>query len=199
MSEAFTVLLAEDEGAVAASVAAQLAGLGHRVLAEAVTGSEAVALAISLKPQVIIMDIVMPDCDGIEAARKISQDCPTPVVFLSGHFDQALLQGVTEAGGLAYLLKPATPDQLQAALTLAVRQFREIQDMQEQLTRLDQALEDRKVLAKAKGLIMAQHGITEQETHRWLQKQASRSNVALIELARAIVAASPVLTHRSPK
>ena len=185
------VLLAEDEPAVAASVEEQLRALGHEVVGEAATGEEAVSLATQTDPDVVVMDIVMPDGDGIEAARRIAEQSPTPVVFLSGHFDEDLLEGVVASGGLAYLLKPATSGQLQAALTLARERFREMKDLRDQAHRLEQALEARKLLSRAKGLLMRRHGLTEEEAHRRMQKEASRSNTKLVELARAILAAEP--------
>ncbi len=185
------VLLAEDEATVAASVAAQIEALGHAIVGEAASGKEAVELAAQTDPDVVIMDIMMPDGDGIEAARRIAEQSPTPVVFLSGHFDQELLEGVVASGGLAYLLKPATSDQLQAALALARERFAEMEDLRDQASRLEQALEVRKLVSRAKGLLMERHGLTEQEAHRRMQKEASRSNMKLADLARAILAADP--------
>lgn len=185
------ILLAEDEPAVAASVEEQLRALGHEIVGEAATGEEAVILAAQTEPDVVVMDIVMPDGDGIEAARRIAEQSPTPVVFLSGHFDEELLEGVVASGGLAYLLKPATSGQLQAALTLARERFREMKDLRDQTRRLEQALEARKLVTRAKGLLMRRHGLTEEEAHRRMQKEASRSNMKLVQLARAILAAEP--------
>jgi response regulator NasT len=183
------VLLAEDESAVAASLAAQLEALGHRVVGEAGTGEEAVRLAMEARPDVVVMDIKMPDGDGIEAARRIAEQSPVPVVFLSGHFDEGLLAGVAESGGLAYLLKPATADQLQAALGLARQRFGEMKALREQVSRLGEALEARKLVARAKGLLMQRHGLSEEEAHRRMQKEASRTNRRLVDLARAVLAA----------
>jgi AmiR/NasT family two-component response regulator len=188
---ALRILLAEDEPAVAASVEEQLRALGHEIVGEAATGEEAVSLAAQTEPDVVVMDIVMPDGDGIEAARRIAEQSPTPVVFLSGHFDEELLEGVVASGGLAYLLKPATSGQLQAALTLARERFREMKDLRNQARRLEQALEARKLVTRAKGLLMRRHGLTEEEAHRRMQKEASRSNMKLVQLARAILAAEP--------
>jgi len=187
------IVLAEDEPAVAASVAEQLRALGHEVVAEAATGQEAVRLAAEKGPDLVVMDIKMPDGDGIEAARRIAEVSPLPVVFLSGHFNDDFLAGVAASGGLAYLLKPATSEQLQAALILARRRFAEMQDLREQVVRLDKALEARKLIARAKGLLMERHGLTEEEAHRRMQKEASSANMQLAEFARAILAAEPFL------
>jgi response regulator NasT len=191
------ILLAEDESAVAASVHEQLRALGHEVVGEAATGREAVSLAAKLKPDLVLMDIVMPDGDGIAAARQIAEQSPTPVVFLSGHFDEELLEGVVASGGLAYLLKPATSDQLQAAVALAQGRFREMKDLGEQVRRLEEALAARKLVTRAKGLIMQRHGLTEEDAHRRMQKEASRANMRLVDLARAILAADPFVGNGS--
>lgn len=188
------IVLVEDEPAVAASVMEQLQGLGHQVVGEAGTAREAVRLVEEMRPDLVIMDIRLPDEDGIEAARRIAERSPTPVVFLSGHFDEELLAGVVEAGGLAYLLKPATSDQLQAALVLARERFSEMKDLRVQVARLDQALESRKLVARAKGVLMERHGLSEEEAHRRMQKEASRSNTKLVDLARAILTAGTLLS-----
>ena len=191
------VLVAEDESIVAASLVEQLRGLGHDVVGEAATCREVVRMAAETNPDVILMDIKMPDCDGIEAAREISQRQPVPVVFLTGHFDQHLLAGAVESGGMAYLLKPAGPEQLQSALSLARRRFEEMSDLRAQVGRLEEALEVRKLLSRAKGLLMAQHGLTEEEAHRRMQKEASRANLKLAEVARAILTTSSLLAEEN--
>lgn len=194
---ALKVLLAEDEPAVAASVEQQIRALGHEVVAEAATGSEAVKLAVQKRPDVVVMDIRMPDCDGIEAARRIAEESPRPVVFLTGHFEDAFVDGAAASGGLAYLLKPATSEQLQAALTLAHTRFAEMRDLRHQVERLENALEARKLVSQAKGVLMARHGLSEEEAHRRMQKEASRCNQKLVDLARAVLATDPLLTARS--
>jgi AmiR/NasT family two-component response regulator len=186
------VLIAEDDAVVAASLGKQLEELGHHVVGEAADGREAVKLAASLQPEAIVMDIAMPDLDGIGAAREIARQCPRPVIFLSGFFDEALLHGVVEAGGMAYLLKPATASQLGAALSLAVQRFGEMGDLRQQVTQLNEALETRKLVARAKGTLMERHGWTEQEAHRTLQKEASSRNMKLADLAQAILTAEAV-------
>jgi AmiR/NasT family two-component response regulator len=191
------ILLAEDDPAVAAAVQEQLRALGHEIVAEATTGRQAAELAAQIKPDVVVMDIVMPDGDGIEAARRIAEQSPAPVVFLSGHFDEDLLDGVVASGGFAYLLKPATSEQLQAALVLARERFRQMKDLGDQVRQLEHALAARKLITRAKGLLMERHGLTEEEAHRRLQKEASRSNMKLVDLARAILAADPVLGDRT--
>jgi len=194
---ALKVLLAEDEPAVAASIEQQIRALGHEVIAEATTGSEAVRLAAQKRPDVIVMDIRMPDCDGIEAARQIAEQSPLPIVFLTGHFEEEFLAGAAASGGLAYLLKPATSEQLQAALTLAYTRFAEMRDLKQQVVRLEKALEVRKLVSQAKGLLMARHGLSEEESHRRMQKEASRSNQKLVDLARAVLATEPLLATRN--
>lgn len=189
MVENLRILIADDETAVAAALAGQLKALGHCVVGEAGTGREAVRLAAEMRPDVVVMDIRMPDGDGIEAAKRMADSAPVPVLFLSGHFDQDLLEGVVESGGLAYLMKPATSEQLQAALALVRKRFAEMTDLRDQVSRLGEALEARKLIGRAKGLLMDRQGLTEEEAHRQMQKEASRSNTRLVDLAKAILAA----------
>ena len=184
------VLVAEDEGSVVTALEGQLQALGCEVVGEAATGREAVELAGKRRPDVVLMDIKMPDMDGIEAARMIAEQCPVPVVFLSGHFNDELLAEVVSAGGMAYLLKPASTEQLQAAFNLARERFAEMRDLRRQVEKLREALEARKLIARAKGLVMARQGIGEEEAHRRMQKEASGGNMKLVDLARAILAAS---------
>jgi AmiR/NasT family two-component response regulator len=195
--EGLRILLAEDESAVAASLAAQLQALGHQVVGEAASGAEAVRLAVEKRPEAIIMDIKMPDGDGIEAARRIAEQSPLPVLFLSGHFDQELLAGVTQSGGLAYLFKPATADQIQAALSLARRRFAEMKGLRDQVARLEQLLEERKLVARARGLVMDRQGLSEEEAQRWLQKEATRSRSRLVEVARGLLTAAGLMARSS--
>jgi AmiR/NasT family two-component response regulator len=192
------ILLAEDDLPVAASLAAQLRALGHEVIGEAASGAEAVRLAAERRPEAIIMDIKMPDGDGIEAAQRIAMEWPLPVLFLSGHFDRDLLAGVSESGGLAYLLKPATSDQLQAALALARTRFTELESLRDQAVHLEQLLQARKLVARAKGVLMDQHGLTEEEARRRMQKEAACSKTKLVDVARAILAASGVVEPGAP-
>jgi len=189
MVENLRILIADDETAVAAALAGQLKALGHCVVGEAGTGREAVRLAAEMRPDVVVMDIRMPDGDGIEAAKRMADFAPVPVLFLSGHFDQDLLEGVVESGGLAYLMKRATSEQLQAALALVRKRFAEMTDLRDQVSRLGEALEARKLNGRAKGLLMDRQGLTEEEAHRQMQKEASRSNTRLVDLAKAILAA----------
>lgn len=197
MSQGLRVVLAEDEPAVAAAIVEQLRALGHRVVGKAATGEEAVRLAAEQRPDVIVMDIRMPDCDGIEAARRIAESCPAPVVFLTGYFDEELVAGAVASGGLAYLLKPAVSAQLGAALDLAHTRFHEMKDMKDHIARLNRALEARKLVARAKGILMQRCGLTEHEAHRRMQQEASRSNVKLAELANSILAAEAVVAQSS--
>jgi len=187
--DALRVLVAEDEASVATALEAQLRSLGCEVVGEAATGRGAVELAAKVRPEVVLMDIKMPDMDGIEAARMIAEQCPVPVVFLSGHFSDELLEEVISVGGMAYLLKPASAEQLQAAFNLARKRFAEMRDLRSQVDKLKEALEARKLITRAKGLLMARHGIGEEEAHRRMQKEASCSNTKLVDLARAILAA----------
>jgi len=194
--QALRVLVAEDEASVVTALEGQLRALGCELVGPAATGREAVELAAKSRPDMVLMDIKMPDMDGIEAARMIAEQSPAPVVFLSGYFSAELLEEVVNSGGMAYLLKPASAEQLQAAFNLARKRFGEMRDLRQQVEKLKEALEARKAITRAKGILMARQGIGEEEAHRQMQKEASRRNMKLVDLARAILAASSLVSGR---
>jgi response regulator NasT len=188
------ILLAEDEVVVAEGLARMLQGLGHQVLARAGSGREAVRLAGRLSPDVILMDIKMPDLDGLAAAREIMGASPGPIVFLTGHAERELLSGALECGALGYLLKPVAATQLEAALAVACKRFSEIADLKAEQARLQQLLEERKLVERAKGVLMEKLGLSEEAAYRRLQKQARDTNQRLADLARALLSSHGLLT-----
>ena len=191
MSPSKMILVVDDNPINIKGISKYLNEAGFKTIS-AQSGKEALILAERYQPFAITMDIIMPDLDGIEAAREIARLSPRPIVFLSGHFDQELLEGIVAAGGLAYLLKPVTADQLQAAFSLATKRFVEMSELREQVSKLEEALEIRKLISQAKGLLMERYGITEEEAHRRLQREASRSSRKTVDIARAIITAESV-------
>lgn len=131
------VLIAEDDPITAEMIRAQLVGRGHTVVGSVTSGSEAVAAAQSLRPDVIIMDVEMPDLDGIEATRRIYVDCPTPVVILTSHEDEESIGRASVAGAGAYLLKPPRADEIERALIIATARFKDMMELRERNQELD--------------------------------------------------------------
>ncbi len=183
------VLIADDESIRLLSLAAQLAALGHRVVAEATQGDEAVRLAAEHRPDLAILDIKMPVMDGIEAAERITQAQPIPIILVTAYSETQLVERAARANISAYLMKPVAEDDLLPAITLALARFREFESLRREVADLRDALEARKVVEKAKGILMRRLGLAEDEAFRRLQKQSQDTNRRLAEVAEAVVTA----------
>ena len=183
------VLIADDESIRLLSLAAQLAALGHQVVAEAAQGDEAVRLAAEHRPDLAILDIKMPVMDGIEAAERITQARPIPIILVTAYSEAQLVERAARANISAYLMKPVAEDDLLPAITLALARFKEFESLRREVADLRDALEARKVVEKAKGILMRRLGLTEEEAFKRLQKQSQDTNRRLAEVAEAIVMA----------
>jgi two-component system, response regulator PdtaR len=191
--DSLRILIADDESIRLLSLRAQLAALGHRVVAEASTGEEAVALAVSTQPDLAILDIKMPLVDGIEAAERITQTRPIPIILLTAYSESQLVERAAQANISAYLMKPVSEEDLLPALTLALTRFRQFQALRREVVDLREALEARKVIEKAKGILMRRLDLTEEEAFRRLQRQSQEGNRKLAQVAEAIVVADQML------
>jgi two-component system, response regulator PdtaR len=187
------ILIADDESIRLLSLRAQLAALGHQVVAEASTGEEAVALAASTQPDLAILDIKMPLVDGIEAAERITQARPIPIILLTAYSEAQLVERAAQANISAYLMKPVSEEDLLPALTLALTRFKQFQALHREVVDLREALEARKVIEKAKGILMRRLDLTEEEAFRRLQRQSQEGNRKLAQVAEAIVLADQML------
>ena len=191
--DSLRILIADDESIRLLSLRAQLAALGHRVVAEASTGEEAVALAVSTQPDLAILDIKMPLGDGIEAAERITQARPIPIILLTAYSEAQLVERAAQANIAAYLMKPVSEEDLLPALTLALTRFKQFQALRQEVVDLREALEARKVIEKAKGILMRRLDLTEEEAFRRLQRQSQEGNRKLAQVAEAIVLADQML------
>ena len=191
--EALRILIADDESIRLLSLHKQLAALGHNVVAEASTGDEAVTLAASALPDLAILDIKMPVMDGIEAAEKITQARPIPIILLTAYDEAQLVERAAHANISAYLMKPVAEEDLLPAITLALARFRQFQALRQEVADLREALEARKIIERAKGILMRRLNLTEEEAFRRLQKQSQDSNRKLAQVAEAIVVADQFL------
>jgi len=187
------VLIAEDESLTRTILRARLEKLGHRVVAEAETGVEAVEAARNAKPDVIIMDIRMPEMDGIEAARLIFDENPCAILFLTAYSEDALVERASEAGALAYLMKPFRREDLGPAIEVAVRRFRQIQGQAKEIEDLREALETRKIIERAKGILMDRHHLTEDEAFKRIHFQARNQNKKMRDIAQSIITAAELM------
>lgn len=186
------VLIADDDGLTLMVLRKVLTGLGHEVIAEAGDGQQAEALAKSADLDLAILDIRMPNLDGLEASRRIQAHRPIPVIILSAHTESGLGREAASAGAHAYLVKPFTAAQLKPAIELALANFERSQQQEERIQQMNEALETRKLVERAKGILMRQTGLDEEAAYLRLQKTARNENRKLREVARAIILAEDV-------
>ena len=170
MMKKLKILLADDEAILRLDLREMLTDAGHEVIGEAANGEEAVKLARELKPEFVIMDVKMPIMDGLTAAKLIAADNIAPVLLLTAYSQQDIVEKASEAGVIAYLVKPIREEQLFPAMEIAQKRFMEMQKLNMELAQLKDSLETRKLLDRAKGILMAAHGMTEQEAYRKMQQ-----------------------------
>jgi two-component system, response regulator PdtaR len=183
------VLIADDNDLASFVLRRTLTKLGHTVVSEAVDGQQAVQIAHVKNPDLVILDIRMPVMDGFEAARRIHAERPVPTIILSCHTESGLGEQAAAAGANAYLVKPFTPEQLGLTIELASASFEKTRQLEGKLKLMNEALEARKVVERAKGILMRQTGLDEEAAYHKLQKKARNVNCKLVEVARAIIAA----------
>jgi response regulator NasT len=182
------ILVAEDETIIRLDLRDLLERAGFEVVAEAKDGEEAVALARSEQPDLAVMDVKMPKLDGIEAARKILDERPIPIVMLTAYGQEELVSRAIEAGVFGYLVKPFREQDLLPAIATARARHEELQAVREEAESLSEALAARKVIERAKGLLMTKEGLSEQEAFGRLRKASQASGRPLRVIAEAVVA-----------
>ncbi|HEX9017170.1 MAG TPA: response regulator [Chloroflexota bacterium] len=193
MIETMRVVIADDETIRLMSLKTQLESMGIQVIGEAVDGKQAVDLVTRLKPDLAILDIKMPDTDGLEAAKTIMVQYPIPVIVLTAYSERTLAERAIEAGVFAYLMKPVSEDDLLPTLLLARSRFHEFQDLRKGISDLKEALETRKLVERAKGILMERRNLSEAEAFRRMQIQSQNENKKLAEIAQAIIMADRML------
>jgi response regulator NasT len=191
--ESLKVVVADDDAVMRTLLRARLEKLGHELVGEADNGATAVELVKAHRPDVVILDIRMPEVDGIEAARQITAETPCAILFLTAFGDQVLVEQATEAGAFGYLMKPFRKEDLAPAMEVAMRRFRELQNRSEQIAELKEALETRKVVERAKGILMQRHNLTEDEAFKRIHFQARNQNKKMREIAESIITAADLI------
>lgn len=189
MSESLRIAVAEDEPELLADLEESLVEFGHEVVATAANGAELVERCRETLPDLVITDIKMPDMDGLEAAEQIRKSRPTPIVLISAYHDREFVDRALKEHVLAYLVKPVNDHSLKASITLAMQRFKEFQALQQQTADLHEALESRKLVERAKGILMQRAGLSEPDAFKRLQLLSSQKNKKMAEIARTIVEA----------
>lgn len=187
------ILIAEDNDLVALTLEEQLKSLGYDVVGVAHTGVEAVALAARLNPDVIIMDIRMPEIEGTEAAMRINQQRPTPILMLTAYTDRNTIRRAESVGALGYLVKPVNEAELMPAINIALARFKEIQTLRSQVSELEDSLEARKTIERAKGILMQRLGLSERDAYERLRHRARDKRAKMKDIAQAIIEAEELL------
>ncbi len=189
MNRSVRVAIAEDEPLMQTFLAETLTDLGLQVVSVAATGRELLEHCRAHRPDLVISDIKMPDMNGLDAAEEIWKAEPVPIIIVSAYHEPALIERAEETHVMAYLVKPIKQGDLAPAIAIARRRFEEFKSLKEEATNLRQALEDRKTIERAKGIIMNRAGLGEAEAFRRLQRMASEKNRKLVEIATMIVLA----------
>jgi AmiR/NasT family two-component response regulator len=182
------ILVAEDETIIRLDLREMLERAGFDVCAEAKDGEEAVALALAEEPDLAIMDVKMPGLDGIEAAKRILDERPIPIVMLTAYGQEELVSRAVEAGVFGYLVKPFREQDLLPAIQTARARHEELAAVREEAESLSEALAARKVIERAKGLLMAKESLSEQDAFARLRKASQVSGRPLKVIAEAVVA-----------
>ena len=181
------IVIADNESIIRMDLRELLEEAGHQVVGEGANGKKAVELARKLKPDLIILDIKMPEMDGITAAKIIDDEKIAPVILLTAFSQSEIVERAKDSGVLAYLVKPVQESNLFPAMEIALSRWQEMQDVEDQLFKVKDSLENRKILDRAKGILMDAYNITESEAFRRIQKYSMSKRKTIKEVAEAII------------
>ena len=179
-------MVAEDESLIRMDIVETLKDQGFDVVGEAGNGFRAIELAKELAPDLMVMDIKMPDLDGLSAAEQIAE-LKIPVVFLTAFNQQELVARATEVGAMAFLVKPFSPDDLLPAIEVAISRHQQLMQLEAEVSDLSERLETRKLVERAKGVLGVQMGLSEPDAFRWIQKAAMDRRIGMVEVAKTIL------------
>lgn len=183
------VIIADDESLIRMDLREMLLNLDYLVVGEVGDGRSAVNLARELKPDVVIMDIKMPDMDGIDAAKILTEERIAPVILLTAYSQKDLVERAKEAGVVGYMVKPFREADLVPAIEVALARFKEFEALHKEVDDLQLALETRKLVDRAKGILMDTQGLNEAEAFRKIQKMSMNTRKPMKEVAEAIILA----------
>lgn len=186
------VIIADDESLIRMDLREMLTNLGYLVVGEVGDGRSAVSLARELRPDMVIMDVKMPDMDGIEAAKILTEERVAPVLLLSAYSQQDFVQRAQKAGVVGYLVKPFRESDLTPAIEVALARFSEFRAMEREVETMQEALETRKAVERAKGILMDTQGLSETEAFRKIQKMSMNNRKSMRTVADAIILAHQI-------
>ena len=181
------VVVAEDESLIRLDIVEILRDNGFDVVGEAGDGETAVALATELRPDLVVMDVKMPQLDGISAAEKLAKNHIAPVVLLTAFSQKELVERASEAGALAYVVKPFTPSDLLPAIEIALSRYQQIVTLEAEVADMVERFETRKLVDRAKGLLNEKMGLSEPEAFRWIQKASMDRRLTMQDVAKTII------------
>lgn len=193
MKHSFRVLIAEDEYLNLMGLKVNIENLGHKVVGEASDGKEAIRLALELKPDLIMMDINMPNMDGIEAIKEINKEVVLPIIIISGYHDPELISRASQVGVFAYLVKPVQEQDIKAAIEICLARFNEYKALEKEFNNIKQRLDARKYIERAKGILMDRNNLKEFDAMKFMQKKSRDSNRKLVDIAKEIIEADNIL------
>lgn len=186
MTEKVRILVAEDESLIRLDIVETLKEAGYDVVADAGDGEEALALATEHEPDLAVLDVKMPKLDGISVAAKL-QELSIPVVMLTSFSDTDLVKSASEAGAMAYVVKPFSSNDLLPAIQIALSRGQELLDLEAEIADLSERLETRKLLDRAKGLLQIKMKLTEPEAYRWMQKASMDRRLTIAQVAETVI------------
>ena len=199
MPKMIRVVIAEDEAIIRLDLKEILEAEGYAVIGETSRGDEAIDLVRMLEPDLVILDIKMPGMNGIDAAKIISDEGLAAVILLTAFSQQDLIQEASNAGVLAYLVKPFQRSDLVPAIELALGRFKEISDLKQETLMLRESLQTRKLVDRAKGLLIDSYGLKESDAYRYLQKKAMEDRTTMKAVAEDILTDTSHLDAGSPE
>jgi response regulator NasT len=182
------IIVAEDEAIIRMDLIEMLREAGYNVIGEAANGREAISLARHLKPDLAILDVKMPEIDGISAAEVIVGEKLAAVLMLTAFSQRELVERARDAGAMAYLVKPFSISDLTPAIEMALGRYAQIQALEDEVGQLGERLEARKLVDRAKGVLMANLGITEPEAFKWIQKAAMDQRSSMSAVSEGVLA-----------
>ena len=187
----YRVLVAEDEALIRLDLMEMLSEAGYQVVGQAADGEQALALAFELKPDLVILDVKMPVMDGITAAEQIVAARLAPVLMLTAFSQTELIERAKDAGAMAYLVKPFSLPDLIPAIEIAVSRHQQILSLESEVLDLGERLETRKLIDRAKALLMGRMSLSEADAFRWIQKASMDRRVSMKAVAQALLSQYP--------